>query len=152
MLYQIFKFIHISGFILGIGVILSTTIAFTHFWNLYYVNKDQGIASFKAFSNVQKFGMIGLLLVLVGGITMLGIAKWSYVDLRWFQIKLVLVVLMLVNGFTLGRTSTLQLQEFLKNASTDVEVARALQSKIRLFQIIQISIFATIILVSVFRF
>jgi hypothetical protein len=74
MLYQASKLIHIAGFILGVGVMLSTTIPFRHFWNLYAVKKEHGIAAFKAFSNVQKLGMIGLPLVLVGGISMLAMA------------------------------------------------------------------------------
>jgi hypothetical protein len=152
MLYQLSKLIHVAGFILGIGVMLSTTVAFKHFWALYDTNKAQGIAAFKAFGNVQKFGMIGLLLVLAGGIGMFALADSAFWDLLWFRIKMALVVLMLVNGFTFGRTSTLALQSFLKSESTDANRARELQSKVRMFQLLQISIFAAIILLSVFRF
>jgi hypothetical protein len=152
MLYQLSKLIHVAGFILGIGVMLSATVAFKHFWALYDTNKVQGIAAFKAFGNVQKFGMIGLLLVLAGGISMFALSDWAFWDMLWFKIKMALVVIMLVNGFTFGRTSTLALQSFLKSGSTDANRARELQSKVRMFQLLQISIFAAIILLSVFRF
>jgi hypothetical protein len=152
MLYQLFKFIHVAGFILGVGVVLSTTFAFSFFWALYYSNKAQGISAFKAFSNVQKFGMIGLLLVLIGGFSMLIMTDWSLWESLWFKIKMALVVAMLANGFTLGRTSTLQLQDFVRKESSHVDQARRLQSRIRTFQILQIGIFAAIILLSVFRF
>ena len=152
MLYQLFKFIHVAGFIIGVGVVLSTTFAFKHFWALYGSNKAQGLASFKAFGNIQKFGMMGLLLVLIGGFGMLIIAEWSLWDSLWFKIKMGLVVAMLVNGFTLGRTSTLQLQDFVRRESADIEQARRLQARIRTFQRVQIGIFGAIILLSVFRF
>lgn len=152
MLYQFSKFIHVAGFILGVGVVLSTTIAFNHFWALYYTNKEQGISSFRAFSNIQKFGMLGLLLVLLGGFGMLIITEWLLWESLWFKVKMALVAAMLLNGFTLGRTSTLQLQDFVRKQSGDVEHARRLQAKIRTFQILQIGIFVAIILLSVFRF
>lgn len=151
-MYQFFKLIHIFGFILGIGVTVSAFLAFTQFWKLYHSNQSQGRAAFRAFAALQKFGMLGLLLVLVGGISMLAIADWSYMNLLWFQIKLGLVVLMLVNGFTFGRVSTLQLQAFLKEEKPTTEAAQEIQSKLRTFQILQLCIFAGIILLSVFRF
>ena len=150
-MYQFFKLLHIVGFILGVGVTIAAFLAFKQFWKLYFANPAQGRAAFRAFGALQKFGLIGLLLVLVGGISMLAVADWSYMNLLWFQIKLGLVVLMLVNGFTFGRTAKLQLQAFLQNETATPEDGKKLQVKLRRFQILQLCIFASIILLSVFR-
>lgn len=154
-LYQIAKTFHVAGFITAAGVTLCTFVAYNQFWKLYAVNKVQGLAAFKAFQLIQTIGMIGLILVLIAGISMLAIMDWTFTQALWFQLKLGLIGLIFLNGFTLGRTSTLQLQAFLaKETATTEETsqnANRLKNRLRTFQIIQLCLYAVIILLSVFR-
>ena len=154
MIYQIFKTLHIIGFITAIGISLSTLLAYNQFWKLYIINRESGLSAFRSFKLLQIAGMIGLALVLVAGICMLAVSDWAFMKVMWFHIKLGLIVLLLINGFTLGRISTLQLQSFLSGGFItpgNSEVQR-LRSSLNTFQIIQLCIYILIIILSVFRF
>jgi hypothetical protein len=154
-LYQIAKILHIYGFITAIGVSAATYFAYNRFWKLYGTNKEQGIAAFKAFTYLQTIGLLGLVFVLLAGFTMLFLIDWAFVSVLWFQIKLGLVVLIFVNGFTLGRTSTLRLQAFISGSTTDARstvVKDKLKIRLQTFLLLQLLIYATIIVLSVFRF
>ena len=154
-LYQIAKMLHIIGFVAAIGVTLATFIAYKRFWILYGENRDQGIAAFKAFAYLQIAGMIGFATVLVGGLTMVFLVNWSFASLLWFQIKLSLIVLLFVNGLTLGRTSAMKFQKFLSDSRgsslSDVEI-QSLRRRLNRFQLLQLFLFTAIIVLSVFRF
>lgn len=153
--YEIAKLLHIIGFITAIGVTLATLIAYTQFWKLYDTNNEQGAAAFRSFSQLQTAGMIGLFLALLGGIIMLALAHWSFTALLWFKIKMGLVILILVNGFTLGRTTSLRLSELIAPDHRSDEDARDVQSlrrRLNVFLVLQLGIYAAIIILSVFRF
>jgi hypothetical protein len=113
-LYHITKIFHIVGFTTAIGITLATFVAYKQFWNLYAISREQGLASFRAFKALQIVGMIGFMVVLVAGIGMLVIMKWTFISFLWFQIKLGLILLLFVNGVTLGRTSSMKLDSFLE--------------------------------------
>lgn len=147
------KTLHILGFITAIGVTFSTFLAYKQFWKLYHISPDLSFATFKTFQNLQIAGMLGLLVVLLAGISMLILADYSFTRLVWFQIKLGFVVLIFVNGFTLGRASTLQLNALMEkraNKGDSVEAGK-LELRVNTFQAIQLSLYAIIILLSVFR-
>ena len=154
-LYQIAKTFHLAGFIIAVGVTLTTFLAYNQFWKLYAVNHGQGLAAFKTFKLIQTVGMVGLMIVLVAGISMLAISNWTFIHSLWFQLKLGLIGLIFLNGFTLGRTSTLQLNAFLTKdshiAHQENQEAKRLKNRLRTFQMIQICIYSIIILLSVFR-
>jgi hypothetical protein len=148
--YLTAKTFHIIGFIAAIGVTLATFFAYRQFWKLYAHNAEQGLAAFKTFKQLQIIGMLGLMIVLIAGIFMLVVADWAFIQFFWFKVKLILIGLLFVNGFTFGRTSTLELEAFLTNPLRPSE-AKKLQNKLRTFQVIQLSIYLVIILLSVFR-
>jgi hypothetical protein len=138
---------------MAIGKTLAGFIAHQQFWKLFETNRGHGIAAFKAIAKFQTAGIIGLLLLILSGLTMLTLVQWTFLSLLWFKIKLFIVLLLIVNGFTLGRTSTLRLQRFVlkgvKHAQPD---AVTVKRSVRIFQAIQLSLFLLIILLSVFRF
>jgi hypothetical protein len=154
-LYHIVKILHVMGFVTAIGTVLATFVTYTQFWKLYAINQEQGLAAFRSFKVLQRVGMIGFLVLLVAGLSMLAIMKWSFLSLFWFQIKLVLIVLIFANGFVLGRTSALKFEAFISKeqpSSNAIISVTELQSRLRTFLLVQLAIYACIIMVSVFRF
>lgn len=152
MLYNIVKTLHIVGFATAFGISLATLFAYSRFWKLYGINREQGIAAFKAFAFLQRIGMIGLMLVLLAGLSMLALRNWVFVSLLWFQIKLAFIALIFINGFTQGRTSTMKLDEFVTENKKQELQPEVLQKKLRTFLSIQLIFYITIIAMSVFRF
>lgn len=153
-LYLIAKILHIMGFVTAVGITLATLFTYNQFWKLYAIDREKGLAAFKSFTYLQRVGMIGLIVVLFAGLTMLYLGNWTFLSLLWFQIKLGLIILIFVNGFTLGRTSTLGLHSFIsKGASGSISSleTQAIQTRLKTFQLLQLTIYAVIIVLSVFR-
>jgi hypothetical protein len=147
--------IHIIAISMVMGITIANFIAFKQFWKLYAVHHDRGLSAFRAISNFQSVGIIGLLLLILSGTTMLYLFEWTLLSLLWFKIKLSVIVLIFINGFTLGRTQTLKLQAFLaeeKKSSESQHDLESLKRKLQIFHLTQLSLFVLIIIVSVFRF
>jgi hypothetical protein len=146
---------HLVAMGMAIGITLANAVANNQFWKLYDKSKEQGLAAFRATVKFRVFGMMGLALLILTGVIMLWAVHWTLVELLWFKIKLFLVFLLFVNGFTLGRTTSQKLEEVLKaeNKSGGVhpETIR-LRKSLQIFQLTQLGLFVIIIILAVFRF
>jgi hypothetical protein len=154
-LSKVLLVVHLLALATAMGITLANYVMFRQFWRLLALNKEQGLAAFRAISTLQIFGIVGLLLLILTGIGMLAIYQWTFISLLWFQVKLVLVALLFVNGFSLGRTQSLKLQSLLSSepASQQPQPDIALLNRnFRIFQLTQLTIFGLIIIASVFRF
>jgi len=61
-----------------VGITDANFVAFTVL-ETYAVNLDQGLSAFRAISKLSIIGMIGLLLLILSGTTMLYLVEWSFV-------------------------------------------------------------------------
>ncbi|HMI65171.1 MAG TPA: hypothetical protein VK517_04005 [Cyclobacteriaceae bacterium] len=147
--------VHIIAISMVVGITIANFVAFKQFWKLYAVNHEQGLSAFRAITNFQFIGMIGLLLLIVSGTTMLYIVEWTFLSLLWFKIKLSIILLIFVNGFTMGRIQTVKLQAFLSGEKTSAEPQHdigKIKRNMQIFHLTQLTLFVIIIIVSVFRF
>ncbi|MBK9729854.1 MAG: hypothetical protein IPO83_00925 [Chitinophagaceae bacterium] len=152
---QITLTLHLIALAMAIGITLANAISQYQFWKLYDSNKEQGLAAFKATTKFRVFGIIGLMVSILTGLIMLWLLNWSLTALLWFKIKLAIVVLLFVNGFTLGRTTSDKLDAILKSENNTDEVQHEtirLRRNMQLFQLTQLSMFIIIIILAVFRF
>jgi len=147
--------VHIVGISMVLGITIANYVAFKQFWKLYDINKEQGLSAFRAISKFQVVGITGLLLLILSGTIMLYLFQWTFYELLWFKIKLCLVLLIFINGFTMGRIQTLKLIAFLSEARAPSESPKdiaLLKRNLRIFHLTQLLLFFLIIVVSVFRF
>jgi uncharacterized membrane protein YbjE (DUF340 family) len=152
---QISLVLHLIALAMAVGITIANAVAFKQFWKLYDANKEHGLAAFRAITKFQLFGIVGLSLLILSGITMLWLSQWTFVELLSFKIKMSLVVLLFVNGFTLGRTTTLKLQKLLSEEKQPDELqteTTRLRRNLQIFHLTQLSIFTMIIIFAVFRF
>ena len=56
--------VHIIAISMVVGITIANFVAFKQFWKLYAVNHEQGLSAFRAITNFQFIGMIGLLLLI----------------------------------------------------------------------------------------
>jgi len=147
--------VHIIGVSMVLGITIANYVAFRQCWKLYGTHKEQGLSAFQAVSKFQIVGITGLLLLILSGIIMLYLFQWTFYELLWFKIKLCLVLLIFINGFTTGRIQTLKLMAFLSEVSATGESPKdiaLLKRNLRIFHLTQLLLFFLIIVVSVFRF
>src|SRR6266705_3593667 len=95
--------VHLMALTMTVGVTIANALATSQFWKLYDKNMEHGLSAFRAINKFQLFGMIGLILLILSGITMLWLYNWAYGEQLWFKIKMDCLLLILINGFTLGR-------------------------------------------------
>jgi hypothetical protein len=147
--------VHIIAISMVVGITIANFVAFKQFWKLYAVNRERGLSAFRAISNFQFIGMIGLLLLILSGTTILYVVEWTFLSLLWFKIKLSIILLIFVNGFTMGRIQTVKLQAFLSEEKTSSESQHdigKIKRNMQIFHLTQLTLFVIIIIVSVFRF
>ncbi|HEU5290734.1 MAG TPA: hypothetical protein VFU05_08845 [Cyclobacteriaceae bacterium] len=145
--------VHLIALTMVVGITIANAVASHQFWKLYDMNREHGLSAFKGIKKLQLFGMLGLLLLIFSGILMLWLYNWAYGEQLWFQVKMTCLVLILVNGFTMGRITTLRMEKLLKEGSdTKHQDTQRLRRDMKIFQLTQLSLFMIIIVLASFRF
>lgn len=146
--------VHLFALTMAVGVTIANAVASSQFWKLYDTNKEHGISAFRGIKKFQILGGLGLLLLIASGFTMLWLYNWAYGEQLWFKIKMTCILLILVNGFTLGRITNLKLGKLLKgdHLSHQSQDTSSLRRNLTIFYSTQLSLFLLIIVLASFRF
>jgi hypothetical protein len=146
--------LHILAFIAAMGTTLLRAFSFHQLWKLYAIGDSQSMAAFQWFLKTSTVGMIGLFVAILAGLSMEFTVSFAHAQFTWFRIKMFLVVLLFINGFTQGRISTLRLQKLFAEKSAEpppIKVTK-LKRACDLFIYSQLTIFLLIIIMVAFRF
>jgi len=147
--------LHLIALTMAVGITIANAIAFKQFWKLYYNNKEHGLSAFRAITKFRVFGIIGLMVLILTGLILLWLFNWTLGELLWFKIKMFIVVLLFVNGFTMGRITSEKLETLLRQeaGSTDLQPdTKRLRRHLIIFHFTQLTLFTLIIILAVFRF
>ncbi len=146
---------HIIGFTLVGG---STVVSFTmygQFWKQYAQDKSKGVAVILATSKVSVITTIGLLLLVVSGISMMLITRGAFGAQVWFRIKMIILLIIIINAVIFGRRNGIALNKLIfedtngKDKTSELTSAKA---RIRIFYISQLFLIVTILMLSVYKF
>ena len=107
-LYQIALITHISGITLMAGTTLVEYLFTKHFWKLYASDRSRAITSSENGFNFHLVVNIGIILLILSGVSMLLIFQGVFAKQIWFQIKIGLIVIIAVNGSVVGRKQNLE--------------------------------------------
>jgi len=153
-IFDLLLVLHLCGMATAIGMTLANLIAFKQFWKLYAINKEQGVLSFRGITKFNLFGMLSLLLVILTGIGLLWVVHWTLAELLWFKIKMTMVLLLLVNGFTLGRINNVKLSKLIseKEKPNPLPDIKNLKRNLQIFQATQLILFLIAIIMVAFKF
>jgi hypothetical protein len=159
MATQTIYYISLVGHIIGLTMMAGTTlvqfVTFNQFWKQYETDKPKGLAINETLSKFPVFFNAGFLLLLISGITMMYITHGAFGEQIWFQVKLGLIIVILINGVAFGRRQSIKLMKLLSGEVTGKYVGEQLL-KIRrnfsLFHVLQLALFLTIYILSVFKF
>ena len=97
----------------------------------------------------------GIILLLVTGISMMAVTRGVFGEQLWFRIKMVIVVLIIINGLAVGRRQAMKLRRLITTDTGDSDTqqkVKSLRQGIALFHISQLLLFIVIIILSTFRF
>ncbi len=154
-IYHTSLVLHIIGLTMLAGITLADFILFKQFWKHLENNKQQGLAINAAMARLPAFFGIGVLLLIFSGVGMMAITHGVFGEQIWFRIKIALVVIIIINGLTVGRRQGAKLRKILPDIASEKGIdSRLLKIKARLrrFHISQLTLFIIIFILSVFKF
>lgn len=163
-MYQIALITHIVGITLMAGTTLMEYLLTRHFWKLYASDRSRATAANEDGFNFHLIVNIGIILLILSGVTMLVITQGAFAKQIWFQIKIGLIVIIAINGSAFGRKQDAKLKRlismeklnFLQDDPSGQENRKDDLMKVKnrqdLFYIAQLIMFLTIFTLSVFKF
>jgi hypothetical protein len=154
-LYQIALVTHITGLAIMAGTTLVSFVITRQFWILYAHDKSKAIALNEAGSKFPRLFAIGILLLILSGITMMAIMKGAFGQQLWFRIKFGLILAVILNGIAVGRRQGLKLTRILSQEITAINSDGKLlriKNNLRWFHFSQMVFFLIIFTLSVFKF
>lgn len=145
--------LHITGVIIMAGTTLIDYVTFKTFWQLV----DQGDARFAGLIPLMaKYGAFiraGGAMIILTGIIILILENGIWWGAPQFRVKLVLVILLVLNGMFVGNTYGSKLRETVSaNAHGFLQHTMDIRETLNRFYPIQLLLFFLIILLSMIRF
>lgn len=145
--------LHLIGFIMMAGATLVDFVNYQNFWKLFHHQKEQATGILLSSARFSRLIGIGGALLITTGIGMIALTDGALASQLWFKIKMVFVILLIANGGFNGRRLTSKLT---KRIITKVpfwdEQTFAVQGKLRVYFLLQLGIFLTIIFLSAYKF
>jgi len=153
--YHVALVSHIVGLTMLAGTTLADYIMTKQFWKQFAIDKLQALAINKAMAKLVMLFGIGILLLVLSGVGMMWLTNGMWGEQAWFRIKFGLVIVIIINGIAVGRRQGSQLRKLvLLEAAGEHTGAKLLKvkSNINWFHLIQLALFFTVFVLSVFKF
>ncbi|AXY72861.1 hypothetical protein D3H65_02250 [Paraflavitalea soli] len=155
MIYHASLWFHIIGITLLAGTTFVDFVLTRKFWAFYAKDQPAGMVARKLTEKLPLLVVAGIVLTLLSGIGMMTILHAVIGAMLWFRIKIILVVIVILNGIVVGRKLNGRLNKMLTTAGTGPANDQSLQQlkkNLQLFHITQLTIFFIIFFLSAFKF
>jgi hypothetical protein len=152
-MYNVFLVTHIVGVTIMAGATFIDFITFNHFWKTYWKNEAQGLVIENLMNKLQRFMGIGMLVIILSGVGMMTYLHQVWGKQLWFQIKMGMLLLIILNGLGFRRILGSKLRKYLtENSSPGTEQLYKIKRRVMIVHILQMSFFVVIFSLSVFKF
>ena len=155
MIFSASLWFHIIGITLMAGATVVEFMLTRKFWTIYAVDQQGGILVRKASDKLPLLVVAGIVLILLSGVGMMAATGGVFDTMLWFRIKMILVVLVIVNGVANGRRLGARLNRLLAPGApqpADQQLLNRVRNRLDLFFISQLSLFFIIFFLSAFKF
>jgi len=149
--YNIALVAHIIGLTTMAGTTLADYVLTKQFWRQYANDRSKAIAINETGSKFPMLFGIGIILLILSGVTMMGITLGVFGEQMWFQIKFGFVITIIINGIAVGRRQGSKLKRLLLQETTYEDFLKV-KKRINWFHISQITFFIIVFVLSVFKF
>lgn len=136
------------------GTTLMDFLLIKQFWNQLAIDRQKGLAIQETISRVQRITGLGMLLLILSGITMMVMTRGVFGEQMWFRIKFGLVIVIIISQLAIrrrqGRILAKRLDE--PREQLPVEALPKIRRNINGFHFFQLALFVVIFTLSVFKF
>lgn len=144
--------LHITGIVIMAGTTMIDYLTFKTFWKFADQGDGRSLSLIPLMAKYGAFIRTGAATILLTGITLLILERSAWRD-TGFKIKMVLVVLLVLNGLLVGNKQGHQLRDTVTAHSADfIQHTASIRESMSRFYPLQLTLFFLIILVSVIRF
>jgi uncharacterized membrane protein SirB2 len=150
MLLDICLVIHLAGLTVMAGTVVSEYVVFRTFSKRL---EQQGVVSTGLIDLAERFPAIlgiGAAALILSGIGLFAITHGAFSHQLWFQVKMLLIVALVLNGFIFGGKYRRRLKEGI--AANDTARIKSAAIGIQRFCLGQVALFLMIIILAVFKF
>jgi hypothetical protein len=152
ILYPTALTLHIAGFVTLVGATLSDFTAFRQYRGLLNSDRPKALAMKQATSNFVRLTAMGAAVTILAGVGMMAFLHEVFGKQLWFQIKMGLVVLVILNTLAFGRRQGAKLGKLMAQSSTDAVQINMITGRLNFFYGSQLVLFFVIFVLSAFRF
>ncbi|MCD9019938.1 hypothetical protein [Parachryseolinea silvisoli] len=151
--YDIAKTLHIVGISVAAGTSLIDLILLQYFWNIYRFRIQEGVVIERLVGRLQRVAAVGLMLIVLSGVTMMFYLHTVWGPQLWFRIKMGVLLLIIINGLSFRRVLGKRIHARVMQESTVRWTQQgSLRSGVTVVQLMQLVFFLVIFVLSVFRF
>ena len=154
-IYHLSLVTHIVGLTLMAGTTLVEFIVFKKFRKMVETDHSKGITILESISRLPSLLGIGIILLIISGVSMMAITHGAFGEQIWFRIKFGLVIIIIVNGLAIGRRQRIKLSKLLNETASgsliDSRLSK-LEKNIGNFHFVQLALFLAVFVLSVFKF
>jgi hypothetical protein len=119
--------------------------------NKYLIaDKQKAVTILEGPAKLPVFIGVGAVLLILTGIGMVSIFRESVTSMLWFRVKMILVLLVVLNGIVLARPGAVKLKATLQQNGDNRRI-EGLGRNLRNIYILQLILFLSIFILSVFR-
>ncbi len=153
-IYKLALVAHIVGITIMAGTVFIDFISFKQFWKALPNNRPAALVLADYLNKLQRFMGIGMLIIILSGVTMMGFLYRVWGEQLWFRVKMGILVLVIVNGLALRRRLGNKLKKLLAEIpGTEINTKLSkLKGNITVSHLFQLLFFVTIFILSVFKF
>ncbi len=138
---------HITGLTLAAGTTVTGFLVNRRFWKFYGADRVKALTLMELGTHFPRIIGIGIGLLLLSGVFMLYLTKDAFAGQLWLRIKIVLVLVIIANGFVIKA-----LEKRVKAMVPAEGSIGGLQRKVTAFYLVQLFLFLTIFVLGVFKF
>jgi hypothetical protein len=145
--------LHVIGLVMMAGAVLADFSLRSRFNTFLVKDKTRALTLLEGSAALLPLIGVGALLLILSGTAMVIQLKSAVTQMVWFRVKMPLVILLVLNGSVLARRLGLRLYRLL-SVETDSNTSRisTLQSRLRLVYVLQLFLFLSIFVLSIFKF
>ena len=144
--------LHITGIVLLGGTTLLNYIISRQFWNCISIDRNKAIVINSTTLSFGKITAIGGAVTILSGVAMVIIFHGIVASQLWFRVKMILLLLIILNALLFARPQNIKLRKLLLSDTIAGNELFPVKSKMNIYYAIQLTLFFTMFILSVFRF
>jgi len=153
ILMQILLILHITGLTLMAGTTVAEYITFNTFSKMFDKQWEKSLSLLELMKKLSGLLGLGAALLILSGIGLLIITQGAFMHQLWFKTKLLLILMLILNGFLVGsRQHSKLMRGIVENGMDFKEQIKNAMLNLRLFYRVQMGVFLLIIILAVFKF